>query len=253
MIAPARLIDGSERRGSVRSRRVRLTFAALAFGCGIASAARAQVAGSIDIESDYRLRGYSLSAGRPTATAQISYDDDSGFYLNLSATGELARDDVRFLGVQGNIGYARRLSKKVSIDGGVTRTQYRAGYAGGRSHDYTDIYLGITADPITARVYFSPDYYRSDIQALYGEVDGVISPKKDWRLNAHLGSLVYLAAPIGYFGNNKPRYDWRLGVSRQFGSFDLHAAISGGGPGKEYYYGRVRDRTALTAGASWSF
>lgn len=215
--------------------------------------AHAQVAGSIDIESDYRLRGYSLSAGQPTATAQISYDDDSGLYLNLSATGELARDDVRFLGVQGNIGYVRRLNSTLSIDGGVTRTQYRPSYAGGRSQHYTEIYLGITADPITARIYFSPDYYRPDIQTVYGEIEGVIRPGKNWRLTAHVGGLTYLAAPTGYFFSAKAHYDWRLGLSRQFGNFDVHAALSGGGPGQQYYYGRLRNRTALTAGASWSF
>jgi uncharacterized protein (TIGR02001 family) len=227
--------------------------AAALLGFGIVPVAHAQVAGSIDIESDYRLRGYSLSAGQPTATAQISYDDDSGLYLNLSATGVLARDQARFLGVQGNIGYVHRLSPKVSIDGGVTRTQYRASYVGGGSQHYTEIYLGITADPITARVYFSPDYYRPDTQTIYAEVEGVISPKRNWRLSAHVGGLAYLAAPLVYFSSNKMRYDWRLGLSRQFGNFDLHAAVSGGGPGQQYYYSHLRNRTALTAGASWSF
>ncbi|HEX4695428.1 TorF family putative porin [Sphingomonas sp.] len=221
-------------------------------GFGIVPGAHAQVAGSIDIESDYRLRGYSLSAGQPTATAQISYDDDSGLYLNLSATDELTRDGARFLGVQGNIGYVRRLSAKLSIDGGVTRTQYRASYAGGRAQRYTEIYLGFTADPITARIYFSPDYYRAGVQTIYGEVEGVIHPMKNWRLSAHIGSLSYLSAPSTYF-SSKTRYDWRLGLSRQLGNFDLHAAVSGGGPGQQYYYGHSRDRTAVTAGASWNF
>jgi uncharacterized protein (TIGR02001 family) len=215
--------------------------------------ASAQVSGSVDIESDYRLRGYSLSAGRPAATAQIGYDDDSGLYLSLSATGVLGRDDPLFLGVQGNIGYARRVSRKLSIDGGVVRSQYRAPDRRNRSRDYTEFYLGLAADPFSVRVYYSPDYYRSGMSILYGEVEATVTPAKDWRINGHLGSLVYLTTPAQYFPGRAARYDWRIGVARRLGNFDLHAAFSGGGPGKEYYLGELHSKAALTAGASWSF
>jgi uncharacterized protein (TIGR02001 family) len=219
----------------------------------LAAPASAQVSGSVDVESDYRLRGYSLSAGRPVATAQIGYDDDSGIYFNLSATGVLGRDDPLFLGVQGNIGYARRLNRKLSIDAGVLRSQYRAPDPTSRSHNYTDIYVGLAADPFSARVYYSPDYYRSGVSTLYGEVEATIRPAKDWRVNGHLGSLVYLSTPAQYFPGRTARYDWRIGVARRLGNFDLHASLSGGGPGKEYYAGDLHSKTALTAGASWSF
>jgi uncharacterized protein (TIGR02001 family) len=218
-----------------------------------AAPASAQVSGSIDVESDYRLRGYSLSAGQPVATAQIGYDDASGVYLNLSATGEIGRDDPLFLGVQGNIGYVRRLNQKLSIDGGVARSQYRSPDRDSRSHNYTEVYLGLAADPFSARIYYSPDYYRSDVSTLYGEVETTFRPAKHWRLNGHLGSLIYLSAPARYIPGRTTRYDWRVGVSRELGSFDLHAALSGGGPGKEYYSGGLHSKVALTAGASWSF
>ncbi len=252
MIAPARWIGGSAEGAASLGQRSALAGAMLA-ACIIAQPAHAQVSASIDVESDYRLRGYSLSSGRPVATAQVGYDDDSGIYLNLSATGMLGRDDPLFLGVQGNIGYAKRLSRRVSIDGGVLRSQYRAPDPTTRSHNYTDIYLGVIADPVSARVYYSPDYYRPGVSTLYGEVEGTVRPAKNWRLNAHLGSLVYLRTPAVYFPGREARYDWRLGVSRQFGNLDLHAALSGGGPGREYYSGGLHGKTALTAGASWSF
>ncbi|HEX7850221.1 MAG TPA: TorF family putative porin [Sphingomonas sp.] len=219
----------------------------------VAAPAVAQVSGSVDIESDYRLRGYSLSAGRPVATAQIGYDDDSGVYFNLSATGEIGRDDPPFLGVQGNIGYARRLNQKLSIDGGIVRSQYRSPDRDSRSHEYTEVYLGIASDPFSARLYYSPDYDRPYVSTLYGEVEATFRPAKNWRLNGHLGSLVYLATPAPYLPGRAARYDWRLGLSRELGPFDLHAALSGGGPGKEYYSGELHSTVALTAGASWSF
>jgi uncharacterized protein (TIGR02001 family) len=219
----------------------------------VATPAFAQVSGSVDIESDYRLRGYSLSAGQPVATAQIGYDDDSGVYLNLSATGEIGHDDPLFLGVQGNIGYVRRLNQKLSIDGGVTRSQYRSPDRNSRSHNYTEVYLGLASDPFSARIYYSPDYFRPDVSTLYGEVEATFRPAKHWRLNGHLGSLIYLSTPARYIPGREARYDWRVGVSRELGSFDLHAALSGGGPGKEYYSGELHSKIALTAGASWSF
>jgi uncharacterized protein (TIGR02001 family) len=219
----------------------------------VATPAFAQVSGSVDIESDYRLRGYSLSAGQPVATAQIGYDDDSGVYLNLSATGEIGHDDPLFLGVQGNIGYVRRLNQKLSIDGGVTRSQYRSPDRNSRSHNYTEVYLGLASDPFSARIYYSPDYFRPDVSTLYGEVEATFRPAKHWRLNGHLGSLIYLTTPARYIPGREARYDWRVGVSRELGSFDLHAALSGGGPGKEYYSGELHSKIALTAGASWSF
>lgn len=220
----------------------------------VAAPAAAQVSGSVDIESDYRLRGYSLSAGRPAATAQIGYDDASGLYLALSATGVFDRDrDPLFLGVQGNIGYARRLTSSLSIDGGISRSQYRAPDRDSRSWYYSEVYLGLASGPVTARVYYSPDYYGTDGSALYGEVETTIAPAGKWRLSGHVGSRVLLSIPTRYRPDGRTRYDWRVGISRQFGNLDLHAAASGGGPSKDYYAGRAHGGIALTAGASWSF
>jgi uncharacterized protein (TIGR02001 family) len=250
VIVRARSTAGSRDGASARHLYALALTSVLSF---VATPAFGQVSGSVDIESDYRLRGYSLSAGQPVVTAQIGYDDDSGVYLNLSATGEIGHDDPLFLGVQGNIGYVRRLNQKLSIDGGVTRSQYRSPDRNSRSHNYTEVYLGLASDPFSARIYYSPDYFRPDVSTLYGEVEATFRPAKHWRLNGHLGSLIYLSTPARYIPGREARYDWRVGVSRELGSFDLHAALSGGGPGKEYYSGELHSKIALTAGASWSF
>jgi uncharacterized protein (TIGR02001 family) len=221
--------------------------------CFAASPACGQVNGSVDVESDYRLRGYSLSAGQPVATAQIGYDAANGVYLNLSATGEVGRDDPLFLGVQGNIGYARRLNHALTIDGGIVRSQYRSPDRASRPHNYTEIYLGLASGPFSARVYYSPDYDQADISALYAEVEATFRPATNWRVNGHLGSQLYLATPAQYLARHAARYDWRLGVARELGRFDLHAALSGGGPGKDHYSGSFHGKVALTAGAAWNF
>ena len=198
------------------------------------------------------MRGYSLSEGRPTATAQVAFDDPSGLYLGASATGVAGRDDASLLGVQGNAGYARRLSPTVSVDVGVHRAEYKTGYYGQWAR-YTEGYVGVTVHQVTARVFYSPHYFQEGVATVYGEVDVAVQPSPNWRLNAHVGALNYVRLPPYYYGNRDEQLDWRLAASRQLGRFEIHAALSGGGPGKEYYAGKERDRTVLTAGASINF
>jgi uncharacterized protein (TIGR02001 family) len=225
----------------------------VAAGIFLAAPAHAQVAGSVDIESDYRLRGYSLSGGQPTAAARISYDDDSGVYLNALAIGEWGRDHARFLGVQGNIGYAKRLTETLTIDSGVLRADYRPSYPGARSRGYTEAYVGLSKGALSGRISVSPDYFNAGVTTVYGELQGTIEPMRNWRLTAHVGSLSYLTSPVAN-RNRSTRYDWRLGVARQFRALELHAALSGGGPGREFYSNYYRDRAvSVTAGISWSF
>ncbi len=125
----------------------------LALGC---SPAAAQVAASVGLDSDYRLRGYSLTNDHPAVTAQVSYDDPSGFYLAASGLGDLG-DTGRFLGVIADAGYARRVGPHLTVDAGVLRSQIRSAYAGGLGYKYTEIYVGAYAGPVAARLHYSPD------------------------------------------------------------------------------------------------
>jgi hypothetical protein len=86
---------------------------------------------------------------------------------------------------------------------------------------------------------------------LYGEIETGFEPKRHWRISAHAGMLVYLNKASKY-GAGSTHRDWRISVSRQFGRLQIHSALSGAGP-SEYYGYRVHKKTALTAGASFSF
>src|SRR5579863_229225 len=73
-------------------RRVRTDVLALllaAAASGWAASAAAQVSGSVSVMSEYIVRGYSVSAGKPAASLNLSYDDPSGLYLNGSLIGAL--------------------------------------------------------------------------------------------------------------------------------------------------------------------
>ena len=253
VIVPAESPDGLRRPITGRLIRSWRSCALLiSAGINLSNPAQAQVAGSVSIESDYRYRGHSLSSGHPVATASLDYDDDSGFFIDGSVTGVLGGDRPGLLGVQGNIGYATRLSSKLSMDVGVLRSQYTSSYTGERATHYTELYFGLTRRRLSSRVYFSPDYFHSGISTLYGEIEGVIEPARDWHLTAHVGGLVYLSRPAPY-ANRRDQHDWRIGVSRQLGAFEVHLSLSGGGPGPDYYSGVPRDRTALVVGATRSF
>lgn len=187
--------------------------------------ASAQIAVEAAIQSDYRLRGYSLSDEKPVASVSLAYDDPSGFYLGGTASGTIRGGDPEPFALQGNIGYAGRVAPGVSIDGGVSRSQYYSGYGTSRNYHYTELYLGLATPIVTTRVRFSPDYFRADTPTIYVEAEGGIEPAKDWFLSAHAGALSYLEKPPFYLARR--RYDWRLGVSRLFGPWGVHADLSG--------------------------
>lgn len=229
--------------------------AALPLFCMAVTRAQAQAAVSIDLESDYLSRGYSLSAGNPVATTDFSYNDASGAYGDIAVTVAAGPGDPHYLGLIGNLGYAHRISRVIALDGGLTRFQFHGSYPGGRPVEYTEAYVGMTMHPITARLSVSPDYLRPGAWTLYSEVEAGVSPAPNWRLSAHAGTLIYLREGAYVQGALPPRqhYDWRLMASRQIGWFDVHAALSGSGPGEDYYQAQPHVRTRFTFGASWSF
>jgi uncharacterized protein (TIGR02001 family) len=238
---------------SPTARAARSLIAALALGGAVPAAAQ-QVSGSLSVESDLRLRGYSLSAGRPVASARVGLDSTSGFYADGSATVVLGQDDgLRFLGYQVDAGVVERVGDLWTVDFGIARNHFRAAYRGAYPYSYTEGYFGATHGALSAYVFVSPDYYRRGNFTIYGQVEGSVTPAENWRLTAHLGSLVYLSTAEPYASRGKTRYDWRLGVARELGPVEVHAALSGGGPGRQYYYRDTHSMTAVSAGASVSF
>jgi uncharacterized protein (TIGR02001 family) len=222
----------------------------LSLGLLLAGRAAAQLGGSVAVDSDYRLRGYSLTDNQPAVSAQLTYDHSSGFYFNLSALEQL-NHDPRFLGVIGNVGYARRVSPHVTLDAGVLRSQIRSAGDNDRPFKYTEFYAGAFVGPVSGRIYYSPDYRYDGQSTLYGEIEAGFEPKANWHVSGHVGMLTYLNSPSIYDSGSTHR-DWRISVARTFGSFEIHTAFSGGGPSRYLGY-RVHKTSALTAGASLSF
>ena len=176
------------------------------------------------MQSDYRFRGYSLADGDPVGTVVLSYDDPSGAYVGGSLVGTVDDGEPALVAVQGTLGYATRVSPALSLDAGISRTEYGYSVLGRRTH-YTEAYVGLATRHVAARLRYSPDYLRSDWETLYVELDGGVELATDWFANAHLGRHSYLGEIGPYLARHS--YDWRVGASRRVGPYGFHLELSG--------------------------
>ena len=214
----------------------------------LSARASAQVAVEGALLSDYRVRGYSISDGEPAASLSLSYDHPSGVYVGATAIGSFQDGEPELAGFQANAGYALRLSPQVSLDAGVSRSVYYYAY-GSRNLGYTELYFGVSAPHVSARVNYSPDYYRAGTSTLYAAVDGGIEPVTNWVLSAHAGIFSYLGWHPPYLP--RERYDWRIGAARKFGATSLRLDLSGrvqGSPARQ-----ATDATALVLSLTHGF
>lgn len=214
----------------------------------IAAPGGAQVAVEGALLTDYRVRGYSVSDGNPAASLALSYDDPSGAYLGATVIASWHDGEPELSGLQANAGYAVRIAPQLSLDAGVSHSEYRYTYRN-RRLGYTELYLGVSAPHLSVRLNYSPDYGRSDNSTLYAEVEGGIEPATDWLLSAHAGVFSYLGKHPAFLP--RERYDWRIGAARRFGASALRLDLSGrvqGSPARQ-----ARDATALVLSLTHGF
>lgn len=241
MSAPARLA----RRGRRFAVRV-----AGGFTLAASSPAAADVGATASIFSEARLRGYSLSAGHPVGQLDLSYDDPGGFYGSLSGSLVVSSEyGLRPLGLQENVGYAKRLGTGPTMDVGVINANYSRYTGYERSTGYTEVYAGLVGKIFSSHIYVSPNYFHSGTWVAYAEVDAGIRPARKLRLTAHVGTLVPLESSYA----SRVQYDWQIGATREVGPLSFHLALSAGGPGRDFYEGSWHHRRALVVGATCVF
>lgn len=207
----------------------------------------------MSVDSDYLLRGVSLSDGQPVLSASLAYDARSGLYGGVTAIAVATRHaGAEMQGYVANIGYARRLASGLSWDVGVSNSQVST-YGGYRyDANYTEIYAGLAKGGISAHLYVSPDYLGEHARTVYLEADGAVRPARDWRLSAHAGLLTVVDGPIEPLGG-RTHADFRVGVARTFGQFEARLAASVATPRPVYPEGVRRRSAAVTLGASYFF
>jgi uncharacterized protein (TIGR02001 family) len=220
------------------------------FALSLAPAARAQLAGSVALTSDYRYRGLSLSDERPALSASVTYDHPSGLYGELTGVAAASHDDS--LGYQVYAGYARRLASGASWDVGVTHTDV-GGYGVAKYRvRYTEGYAGLSFRNWSARLYYSPDYLGEGVRTLYANVDASMSPRPNLRLFAHAGLLAPLDADR-YAEIRRNQYDAAVGAAVQVKAVELKLTLSGFGPSSDYLASRRQAREAAVVSASYAF
>lgn len=215
--------------------------------------ARAGIGGGVTLVSNDMFRGRSISAGRPAASAALSYDDRSGLYGGVSASGQLARGgDAQLYAVQEYAGFARRIGPGLSLDLGVLNTNYTRYWSGGRAAGYTEVHAGLAGRRLAARIHFSPNYLRAGWRTVYGGVDYLLVSDRGWEIGVHGGALLWVAGgrPAGA---NFAHYDWQVSAARRIGSVQIRAGWAQGGPQADYYDGHARHRGSPLVSVSAAF
>ncbi len=214
-----------------------------------ATPAAAQVGATVSAFTDARFRGYSLSGGHPAGFIDLSYDSPSGFYAALSGSAVADPEGPQPLGLQLNAGYARQLPGEITVDSGIIHSEYARYSTRGRTNSYTELYVGVSHKALSSRIFFSPHYFQANWMTLYGEVDGNFRLAPKLRATGHLGMLVPLHSPAG--STLRSEWDWRLGLTRQFGPVSLQLAWTGARPARANDPYRKHRGDALVAGFSW--
>ncbi|MBA3811379.1 MAG: hypothetical protein H0X27_07010 [Caulobacteraceae bacterium] len=223
------------------------------FSPSMAARARAQVGLSISADSDDRFRGLSLSDGKPVVSAAIAYDHVSGAYAGASVIGVGGPEsDPRLLGYIGYAGWSARAGGGLAWDLGVTHARYTAPTRGGYAADYTEVYAGLVADSVSARLYYSPNYLGQGGRTLYVDLAGAVRPARRWRLFGHVGALTPLGGQAK-LGGHGAYVDVRAGVAFEFKRCELRLAWTPIGPKPYYPSGYPEEGEGLVLGATYAF
>ena len=236
------------------SRRFRALSAVLFFCVtGLPAVARADVAVSASLASDYRYRGISLSDGEPALTLSATYDHRSGAYAGVSGIGALDEHGApRWLGYQAYVGYAARVRPELSWDVGLTATDLtQYGQLRARVR-YGEVYAGLSWKSLSAHVYYAPDYLGQGAATIYTDVDGAIQPARHWRLFGHVGLLAPLDQPPRA-ALRHASYDLKAGVAATLKHLEVQLAWTEFGPNAGYLAGERQSRDALVISATYSF
>lgn len=217
-----------------------------------AAPASAEVGATLTLASQERFRGYSVSDGYPAATASLSYDDSSGFYVegSLMVAGNLS-DGLERSRFEGNTGYALRLHNGPTLDAGVVHAEYTGYRIYGRQAVFTELYAGVITNHVSVHAHYSPNYFQKGVSTFYADVDGSVSLAPRLRLTGHYGMLFQLTGVHEQAGTNTQ--DWRIGMSTDVKRLSFELALASGSD-KRSFYGAVKGGgTALIFSVSTAF
>jgi uncharacterized protein (TIGR02001 family) len=251
--------DPNDRRGDrpagapLRGRAAVAVVACAATLVLVPARAAAQAEGGVSLQTDYRLRGFSLTGRRPAGSLNLAYEDPGGAYAGASLVAAYTRPkDLQMLGHIEYAGYARRLGGGRAFDVGVQHTNLSSFASGRRTPvHYTEVYAGISDRTFSFRVHYAPNYIRPHVEVLYFDLNAVVRPVDRWRLFGHLGLSQMLGEPPP--GQLYRRHDVRFGVAREIPRGDLQLEWTSTGPTATRPGAAPPSAEALVAGLSLFF
>lgn len=176
----------------------------------------AQISASVTLLSDYRYRGLSFNDGKPTPQLSVNMDGEAGWYAGGLATPATLQGRAMTQLVS-YAGYAQRMAAGWSWEAGATESAFsRAG-----ASNYGEVYLGLSGERVSGRLYYAPRYFGYDTSTLYGEVNGFYPLLDQLNLTAHAGLLHTLAGAAWPGVPADSRYDLRVGVSAPVRDWNL--------------------------------
>jgi uncharacterized protein (TIGR02001 family) len=201
--------------------------ACLALAAALPSSTRAQVSASLAVDTDYRLRGVSLTDGRPALGAALNYDTPVGLYFGGSVVAEnAAREGPRLLGHAEYAGFALRGDGDLTWDFGVSNQAYAV--RANRAYDlsYTEAYLGVSRRNLSAQVRYSPNYMKSGWNTLYFGLDGAFHPVDGLRLSGHVGRFEPLSMR-NVKGGLWSRWDFKATLAKELPRGEVRISWAG--------------------------
>ncbi|MFZ5876790.1 MAG: TorF family putative porin [Nitrospirota bacterium] len=120
----------------------------------VVGSANAEVTGNLALTSNYVSRGVSYSDNAPAVQGGVDYSHSSGIYVGAWGSGVDFDTPTRIeLDVYGGI--TRPITDGSSWDIGVAYYSY----PGDSTTNYHELYVGLTYTVLTAKWWFTPDYF----------------------------------------------------------------------------------------------
>lgn len=221
---------------------MRRSGAALAALLLCSAAARAQISGSLSLESDYRYRGYSLSDGRPVAKLLLQYDAAGGGYGGMQVRRARAAPGLDAgIDLLGYAGYATRLEGGLALDAGAAVYTYSAK----SQNNYQELHIGLTTERYGVRASYSPNLLGFGVRTLYLQAESSYALADGWSLFGHAGHMQTLGVNKLY--GQASVTDLRLGLGTGVGEWNLQLALDAADTGA---YAGYRDGGWIRAARS---
>jgi len=239
------------------ARRSRIPGAALALALlALAGGARAQVAGTLGLDSVNRYRGVGTDDVGPVLRASAMADSPWGAYGGVSGLWRMR--DARLASVDAMVGWSGRLNAlgplaSLSPDWGWDAAVRRTHYGEGARYDFTEAMLGLLAPDATLRAWLAPRYFGGRTHTLYTELNANHVWDDRWHAFGHAGWLHYGPAPA-YQARQADRVDTLVGIGAYVDAWDFRLSRDGivSGRARQDVDARRR-RAAWILGASVAF